>query len=306
MTQKQKSSRFLVLNQKSISTRPTPLQEEFGIFGVKVISSMPQGFDLGKEAMIQAQHAKGQVLVGSMDNNLYFASPKDSLRFYEAIGIDQSINQDMGLIERAGTILKKQSGFKSFIPLKYFYYNKTNPNFFHTDDEHDGLIVRAPGVGLAQGVAIRKIGDPDTGQVSYQVWKGMLRSLLRDMDYDLTAAGKLVNPRVLRSERPSLNTSLQFKKERGWRVAGSVAPTHSSSRRSWATATICWWASGRSRSAVRMGASWERRTVRERRRDQRRTARCRALRPDQRTRPYLRMIQTDAAINEGNSRAARS
>lgn len=271
---------------EDVESRPSPFQKKYGITSAKLHVRGEEAYKPAFAALVGKMLSTGvdadgpKVLVGKMDNNLYFATPEKAWELYNDWGTVKSIGEDLNILERMGVLLKKQSGDYDKLSLDLFVdqvdkvkeqvereinklreisftaiTNKINSRaypseeakaaelqkeleiaekkfkaqglgekmlkeavdksaFFHDSNTHDGLMVRMPGARLCQAVSVQEVINPETGKTELHLDKGMVRSLLSDMLYDIDENGHYKRKGTGATENASLNKELQLKK---WR-----------------------------------------------------------------------------------------
>ena len=112
--------------------------------------------ELGVKAEVKGREKR--YLIGKMDNQLFFATKDQRKEFMRRFTDEANMAGDLNMLERNGTIIKKESG--QSVDVDWSHITNTHGDVERNGKKlmtHDGVIAIANGTTLAQGVALRKM-----------------------------------------------------------------------------------------------------------------------------------------------------
>src|SRR5574343_128700 len=189
--------------------RESQLIREYNVSPFKVKGD---NFVAGVRHLSALQLDEGRVLVGSVDNQLFFASPEDRARLITELNLNETLKNDIHALECIGVMLKREAGESRQVSITHIAKR-------HGEDPdtgrhvHDGVVAIVDGQPINQGYSVRPYYGID-GNLHYEFSKGVIRSPLQRVD----STGE-----VLATEAESVAASLEFGANRVDETAGGSA-----------------------------------------------------------------------------------
>jgi len=134
-------------------------------------------------------------------------------------GLEEALLNDVNILERIGTILKKESGDSHIYDVSGIEgrHGEFVDDQGNTQQSHDGVMIIKRGMRTGQGVLSRSfyVRNPETGQIEVRqvADKGIARSPIQANTFEVDETGRISSLQKISEEQESLNNELQFGKK---------------------------------------------------------------------------------------------